>query len=216
MVGLLCLITVTESPRSGWYHGTPLVTQSQSSTATGSMLGTGGAGHYSCSHLHLQSNLCKAVSQATKASSGCCGHIIPWPSFYSKAKLACYSRYLLTSYFCTPVPYNEKDIFWGCQFLKVSQVFIEPFNFSFFIITGQDIDSITVGVEEVMGRGLSDYQQYGKTVQVKSIGFESIPYPVLQSPSYQENSSLSSSVFSGEEKRETMIYFSLCIFVRIK
>jgi len=39
--GPLCLITVTESPRSGWYHGTPLVTQGQSSTATGSMLGTG-------------------------------------------------------------------------------------------------------------------------------------------------------------------------------
>ena len=30
---------------------------------------------------------------------------------YSKAKLACYSRYLLTSYFCILVPYNEKDIF---------------------------------------------------------------------------------------------------------
>ena len=24
------------------------------------------------------------------------------------------SRYLLTSYFCIPVPYNEKDIFFGC------------------------------------------------------------------------------------------------------
>ena len=35
------------------------------------------------------------------------------PSFilYFKAKLACYSRYLLTSYFCIPVPYDEKDIF---------------------------------------------------------------------------------------------------------
>ena len=31
--------------------------------------------------------------------------------FVSKAKLACYSRYFLTSYFCIPVPYNEKDIF---------------------------------------------------------------------------------------------------------
>ena len=26
--------------------------------------------------------------------------------FYSKAKFACYSRYLLTSYFCIPVPYD--------------------------------------------------------------------------------------------------------------
>ena len=32
---------------------------------------------------------------------------------YSKAKFACYSRYLLTSYFCIPVRYDEKDIFWG-------------------------------------------------------------------------------------------------------
>ena len=34
---------------------------------------------------------------------------------YSKAKLACYSRYVLTSYFCIPVPYNEKDIF--CSYM---------------------------------------------------------------------------------------------------
>ena len=33
---------------------------------------------------------------------------------YSKAIFACYSRYPLTSYFCIPVPYNEKDIFFGC------------------------------------------------------------------------------------------------------
>ena len=32
-----------------------------------------------------------------------------------KAKFACYSRYFLTSYFCIPVPYNEKDIFSGCS-----------------------------------------------------------------------------------------------------
>ena len=29
---------------------------------------------------------------------------------YSKAKLACYSKYLLTSYFFIPVPYDEKGI----------------------------------------------------------------------------------------------------------
>ena len=32
----------------------------------------------------------------------------------SKAKFACYSRCFLTSYFCIPVPYNEKDIFFRC------------------------------------------------------------------------------------------------------
>ena len=36
----------------------------------------------------------------------------PLPCFilYSKAKFACYSRYFLISYFCIPVPYNEKNI----------------------------------------------------------------------------------------------------------
>ena len=39
----------------------------------------------------------------------------PFPCFilYSKAKLACYSRYLLTSYFCIPVLSDEKDISFG-------------------------------------------------------------------------------------------------------
>ena len=57
----------------------------------------------------------------------------PLPCFilYAKAKFACQSRCFLTSYFCIPVPYNEKDIVLGCQFQKVLQVFIEPFNFSF-------------------------------------------------------------------------------------
>ena len=37
---------------------------------------------------------------------------------YSKTKFACYSRYLLTSYFCIPIPYDEKDIFF-CLFVLV-------------------------------------------------------------------------------------------------
>ena len=38
---------------------------------------------------------------------------LTWFVWYSKAKFACYSSYLLTSYFCILVPYNEKDIlFW--------------------------------------------------------------------------------------------------------
>ena len=59
---------------------------------------------------------------------------------HSKARFACYSRCFLTSYFCIPVPYNEKNIFFGCQFWKVLQVFLEPFNFSFFGIIGLGID----------------------------------------------------------------------------
>ena len=35
-----------------------------------------------------------------------------------KAKSACYSRCFLTSYFCIPVPYNEKDIFLGVLVLE--------------------------------------------------------------------------------------------------
>ena len=30
-----------------------------------------------------------------------------------QAKLACYSKYLLISYFCIPLPYDEKDLFFG-------------------------------------------------------------------------------------------------------
>ena len=39
-----------------------------------------------------------------------------------------------------PVPYDEKDTFFWYSFKKVLQVFIEPFNFSFFSITGGGID----------------------------------------------------------------------------
>ena len=39
---------------------------------------------------------------------------LPYFILSSKVKFACYSRCFLTSYFCIPVPYNEKDIFFGC------------------------------------------------------------------------------------------------------
>ena len=51
-----------------------------------------------------------------------------------------FSRCFLTSYFCIPVPYNEKDIFFGCYFQKVLSVFVELFNFSFFSISGWSIE----------------------------------------------------------------------------
>ena len=35
-------------------------------------------------------------------------------SMFRDAKLSCFSRYLLTSYFCILVPYNKKDSFFGC------------------------------------------------------------------------------------------------------
>ena len=72
----------------------------------------------------------------------------PLPCFilYSKAKLACYSRYLLTSTFAF-VSCDEKDIFW-CQFHKVLQVFTEPLHFIFFSISGWGLDLDYCDVEQ--------------------------------------------------------------------
>ena len=44
----------------------------------------------------------------------------PVPCFilYSKTKSACYSRCFLTSYFCTPIPYNEKETSLAAQMVK--------------------------------------------------------------------------------------------------
>ena len=44
----------------------------------------------------------------------------PLPCFilYCKAKFAYFSRCFWTSYFCIPVPYNEKDIFYGVLALE--------------------------------------------------------------------------------------------------
>ena len=68
----------------------------------------------------------------------------PLPCFilYSKAKFACYFRYFLTSYFCIPVPYNEKDIFSWVLALEylVGLHRTYKFNFSFFSIAGWGID----------------------------------------------------------------------------
>ena len=58
---------------------------------------------------------------------------------YSKAKLTCYPRYLLTSYFCIPIPYDVKDIFFLVLILEGLVGFIESFNFSFFGISGWGI-----------------------------------------------------------------------------
>ena len=52
--------------------------------------------------------------------------VFSWPNYepltyfilYSKAKFAYDSRYFLTSYFCIPVPYNEKDIFFSVLVLE--------------------------------------------------------------------------------------------------
>ena len=65
---------------------------------------------------------------------------LPYFILYSKAKFSYYSMYLLTSNFCFPVPYSEEDIFFECYFWKILYVFIEPFSFSFFSITGWGID----------------------------------------------------------------------------
>ena len=71
---------------------------------------------------HLMMSMCRAVSCGVRR--GCllwpvCSlgqTLLPFAYFilYSKTKLACYSRFFLTSYFCIPVPYDEKGIFFGC------------------------------------------------------------------------------------------------------
>ena len=43
---------------------------------------------------------------------------LPCFSLYSKSIFACYSRCFLTSFFCIPVPYNEKNIFFCVLVLK--------------------------------------------------------------------------------------------------
>ena len=57
---------------------------------------------------------------------------------YSKAKFAWYSRYLLTSYFCIPVPYNE-HLFWVLV-LEGLVGLHRTIHISFFSITGQGVD----------------------------------------------------------------------------
>ena len=46
--------------------------------------------------------------------------LLVFPVLHSvfKTKFACYPRCFLTSYFCIPVPYNEKDIFFWVLVLK--------------------------------------------------------------------------------------------------
>ena len=60
--------------------------------------------------------------------------------FVLQGQLSLFLQVSLDFLLCIPVPYNENDIFWGCQFQKVLQVFTELFNFSFFTITGQGIE----------------------------------------------------------------------------
>ena len=59
---------------------------------------------------------------------------------YSKAKFACYVRYLLTSYFCIPFPYNEKGIFFGVLVLTGLVDLHRIIQLQLFSITGWGID----------------------------------------------------------------------------
>ena len=61
-------------------------------------------------------------------------------SFCIQGQICLLLQVFLDFLICIPVSYNEKDIFFGCQFQKVLQVFIEPFNCSFFSIAYWGID----------------------------------------------------------------------------
>ena len=75
---------------------------------------------------HLVMSICRVISYVV--GRGCflwpvSSHdktllALPWFILYSNTKLAYYSRYLLTSQFCIPVPYDEKDIFFLVLVLK--------------------------------------------------------------------------------------------------
>ena len=57
--------------------------------------------------------------------------------FLLQGQTCCYSRYLLTSYFCIPVPYDEKDVFFVVSSRRSCR---SSQNFSFFSISGWGID----------------------------------------------------------------------------
>ena len=73
-------------------------------------------------------------------------YLLPCIILYSKAKLACYSGYLLISYFAFQSPMMKMIFFW-CLFYWVLLVFIELVNFSFFGLSGRGIDLDYCGVE---------------------------------------------------------------------
>ena len=56
-----------------------------------------------------------------------------------QAKFVCYSRYLLTCYFCIPVPYYEKNIFFWLV-LEGPLGLHRPVQLQLLSITGQGID----------------------------------------------------------------------------
>ena len=137
---------------------------------------------------------------------------LPLPCFilFSKAKFVCYSRYFLTFYFCIPVPYNEKDIFFGCYFQKVLQIFIEPFNFIFFSIIGRGIDldycNILILFHAFPGRQLST--EFGKqilTCQALLLGALDRSLPLLRPlASYLTFGSESSTI--GWVQQQQLLY----------
>ena len=96
---------------------------------------------------------------------------LPCIIWYSKAKLTCYSRYYLTSYFSIPVPYDEKDILFLCQCQKVLLVFIEQFNFSFFGISGLGIDFDYCDIGQIVLNSMYTMEYYSAQL-----------YPILCNP----------------------------------
>ena len=92
---------------------------------------------------HLVMSMCRVISCVLEEGicyDQCVCQLLPCFILYSKAKLACYSPHMVTSYFCIPITYDENDISFWCQFKKILQVFIKPVNYSFFSISLWDMD----------------------------------------------------------------------------
>ena len=85
---------------------------------------------------HLGMSMCRVISCIGRGV--CYGQCILLAKFilycfslYSKVKLACYSRYLLTSYFWIPNTYDEKDIFFLVSVLEGLEVLPRTIRFQF-------------------------------------------------------------------------------------
>ena len=101
--------------------------------------------------------------------------------FVHKAKFSCYFKYLLTSYFCIPVPYNEKDIFFWVWVLENLVGLHRTLNFSIFSIIGWGIDLDYCDIEWFALEKIRDnsFLRLGKNI---GVGCHSLLHRIFLTP----------------------------------
>ena len=103
---------------------------------------------------------------------------------YSKAKLACYSRYFLTSYFCIPILHDEKDIFFGVSSRKSRRSSLNHSNSVY--------SALLVGIEW----DYCDIEWFAwKWIEIILLSLRLHPCTTFQTLVYYEGYSLSSKGF---------------------